>query len=68
MTIRSDQGAQCYVMHCDTCPEHIETDHIDFRKALEYANEMGWRAYKGPDKLWAHACPSCTEIYAKEQR
>lgn len=60
-----DHGAQCQVIHCDTCSEHIETDHVDFTAALEFAKSQGWRAYKGPDNLWAHSCPSCTEDFAK---
>lgn len=68
MTIKMDRGAQCYVMHCDTCSEHFETDHIDFDQARQAAVLEGWRTYKGPDKEWANSCPSCTEDFAKNKR
>ena len=68
MTMKMDHGAQCFVMYCDECAEHLETDHVDFTAALACAREQGWRAYKGPDKLWAHSCPSCTEDFAKGKR
>jgi hypothetical protein len=68
MTMKLDQGAQCQVIHCDSCPEHFETDHVDFAAALAYAKTKGWRAYIGPDKQWAHSCPSCTQTFAQEQR
>lgn len=67
MTMNMDQGAQCQVMHCDTCSEHLETDHIDWRAARDFAHEKGWRAYIGPDKKWAHGCPSCTADFAKRE-
>lgn len=53
------------VFHCDTCPEHIETDKDDFTQALIVARRKGWKTYKGPDKQWAHACPACVEDYVK---
>lgn len=69
MTMGLDHSAQCQVMHCDTCSEHLEADgHIDFTAALEFAKSQGWRTYKGPDKEWAHSCPSCTEDFAKSRR
>lgn len=68
MTMRIDHGAQCQVIHCDTCPDHIETDHIDYTAALDFAKSQGWRAYMGPDKQWAHSCPDCTADFAKEKR
>ncbi len=68
MTMKLDHSAQCQVMHCDTCPEHLECDgHVDFTAALAFAKEKGWRVYKGPDKEWAHSCPSCTEDFAKRK-
>jgi hypothetical protein len=68
MTAVLDQGAQCFVIHCDSCPEHIETDHVDFTAALEAAKKVGWRAYKGPDGEWAHSCPACTADFAEDNR
>ena len=68
MTMNMDQGAQCLVVHCDTCPEHLETDHVDFAAALHFAKVNGWRVYKGPDKTWAHSCPACVEDFAKSRR
>jgi hypothetical protein len=68
MTMSMDQGAQCLVIHCDSCPMHIETDHVEYVSALDAAKMKGWRAYIGPDKKWAHSCPACVEAYAAERR
>jgi hypothetical protein len=66
MTFKIDHGEG--IFHCDTCPSHIECDgRSDFTGSLIYAKSKGWRTYKGPDKQWAHACPSCTAEYAREQ-
>jgi hypothetical protein len=56
------------IYHCDTCPEHIDTEEQDFGACLAALKQKGWRTYKGPDGLWAHSCPSCTEDFAKEKR
>lgn len=56
------------VWHCDECPEHIDTGESDFDEGRRILKEKGWRTFKGPDDLWAQACPSCTEAWAKEQR
>ncbi len=56
------------IFHCDECPEHIDTGCFDFTVALAEAKKKGWRTFKGPDGLWAHSCPSCTEDFAKQQR
>jgi hypothetical protein len=53
---------------CDTCPESLDCDDRGFAEALEFAKSKGWRAYVGPDKMWGHSCPSCTEDWKKEQR
>ena len=55
------------VFHCDTCPEHIEPEGGGFSEDFAIAKSKGWRAYMGPDKQWAHSCPSCTEDYVKSQ-
>jgi hypothetical protein len=68
MTMQLDSGAQAFVVHCDECPESFDTEHVDFTAALAAAKQNGWRVYKGPDKQWAHACPSCTEDFAKGRR
>lgn len=68
MTMQLDHGAQAFVIHCDTCPEALDTEHIDFTEARTAAQAKGWRSYKGPDKEWAHSCPSCTQDFAKGKR
>lgn len=55
--------------HCDTCPDHIETDHVaEFATSLDEVRAKGWRVYKGPDKMWAHACPACVVSFAETKR
>lgn len=60
------QGKGSY--SCDECPEHIDTEETEFEECRRVLAEKGWRTFKGPDKLWAHACPSCTEAWAKGRR
>jgi hypothetical protein len=55
------------VFHCDTCPEHIESDHVHFSAGLEEIKAKGWRVYRGPDNEWAHGCPACVEDFAQSQ-
>lgn len=52
---------------CDNCGDTIETRR-DFKAGWEIAKARGWRAYIGPDKQFAHACPKCTKDFADEQR
>lgn len=68
MTMQLDHSAQAFVVHCDECPECFDTEHIDFYAALESAKSEGWRAYIGPDREWAHSCPSCAADFGKERR
>jgi len=68
MTIEKDKDTQCYVVHCDTCTEHLETEEADFEAARATAKAKRWRAYIGPDKEWANSCPSCTSDFGKRQR
>jgi hypothetical protein len=68
MTIKREKGSEEYVVHCDECPEYLETECDDFRAARESAQEQGWRTFKGPDGLWANACATCVEKFAKEKR
>lgn len=55
------------VFNCDSCPEANAPDGDTFGEKLTSAKAKGWRAYIGPDKKWAHSCPSCTEDYVKSQ-
>lgn len=66
MTFEMVSGAG--VFHCDECPEHIETEADNFNEALAIAKAAGWRTFIGPDKKWAHTCPSCVEKFTKEKR
>ena len=68
MTMQLDHSAQAFAIHCDECPESFDTEHVDFYEALASAKAQGWRVYIGPDKAFAHSCPSCTEDFAKRSR
>lgn len=68
MTIQLDKDTKAYVVTCDTCPEHIETECDDFNEAKAAAKKAGWRTYIGPDKEWADSCPPCVEDFAKSKR
>lgn len=66
MTFQMDGGAG--VFSCDTCPDVINTGMENFKDASIESRRRGWRAYVGPDKEWAHACPLCVQQHAEEKR
>lgn len=66
MTYDANDGNGSF--HCDTCPEAIATGESDFKLARIAARREGWKTYKGPDKQWAHSCPSCAAEYILEQQ
>jgi len=66
VTVRKDVGA--FVIHCDECPEDIETKEADFNAAREMAVKAGWRTFKGPDGKWANACPACVLTFAMRKK
>lgn len=53
---------------CDECPESIETGEEDFNEARAAMIKAGWRAFMGPDKKMAHACPVCVGEFARRSR
>lgn len=68
MTLQLDKDTKTYVVTCDECPEHLETQCSDFIEAREFAKKQGWRTFKGPDDKWANACPPCTADFAASKR
>lgn len=53
---------------CDTCPEALDCDGREFIEAKKFAEERGWRTYKGPDGGWAQACPACVVDFARSKK
>ena len=45
-------------VHCDTCPEAVETGTRDFAEALTLIKDDGWRVRRIGDE-WVHFCPDC---------
>lgn len=45
-------------VHCDSCPNGLETGHRDFAAARVSMREEGWktRPFEGE---WLHFCPDC---------
>jgi hypothetical protein len=66
MTIKKD--GRTFVVHCDECPESLDTDRDDHQRAVATIRYRGWRTFKGPDGEWANACPACVEHFARQQR
>lgn len=64
--ITDDDGYKNF--QCDTCPEIFETKRRDFLEAKIFFERFGWRSYKGPDKMFAHACPPCTANFVADQQ
>lgn len=56
------------IFSCDECPESIETEESDFNEAKRIITAAGWRTFKGPDGLWANACPVCVAEFAASKR
>lgn len=55
-----DRNGGVVVVHCDTCPEEVNTEETVFSLALAGAKRDGWRAFLVGDE-WCHACPACAE-------
>lgn len=53
-------GARCVVIHCDSCPEHIETEELDYASAGAAARREGWVSVQISGE-WHDLCPSCAE-------
>lgn len=68
MTITLDKHTRLFVVTCDECPEHIETECDDWNEAKAAATAANWRTFKGPDQEWANACPVCVAEFAKSKR
>ena len=56
------------VFSCDECPESIEVEGDEFAEKWQQAYAAGWRAFTGPDKKIAHACPVCVAEWAKGRK
>jgi hypothetical protein len=68
MTLQIDKDTKTYVVTCDTCPEHFDTECDNFDEAKAAAKKAGWRTYLGPGDLWANSCPPCVDDFAKSKR
>lgn len=68
MTLQLDKDTKTYVVTCDECPEHIETECTEFNDAREIAKKAGWRTFKGPDDKWANSCPACVSEFVRSKR
>ncbi len=54
---------------CDECPAVIDVGAAkDFNQRRENLSVEGWRTFKGPDGLWAQACPDCVAKFAEGRR
>jgi Fe2+ or Zn2+ uptake regulation protein len=43
---------------CDSCGDMFDTDHRDFREALDMLKDNDW-AVRNCDGTWVHVCPDC---------
>lgn len=43
---------------CDTCPDALDTDEVEFEAAWARAQGDGWKAFKVGGE-WCHECPDC---------
>lgn len=66
MTIKKD--GPTFVVHCDECPESLDTEADGYHRAVAVTRERGWRTFRGPDGEWANACPACVQKFATQQR
>lgn len=68
MTLQLDKDTKTFVVTCDECPEHFDTECSDFAEAKAAAKKAGWRTYIGPDNLWANSCMVCVADFAQRSR
>ena len=66
MTIQKDGST--FVASCDECPDAFDTEEDNFAAAKVVLADKGWRTFKGPDKMWANACPACVAEFAKSKQ
>lgn len=43
---------------CDSCGDQFDTEHHDFREALDRVKHNDW-AIRNIDGQWCHICPDC---------
>ena len=48
-------------VHCDLCPDGIDTGTSDFAEAMTIIKDDGWRVrHMGAGQGWCHFCPTCS--------
>ena len=60
MTIEPRQD--CFVVHCDTCPEYFIDETLEFDELIKMIKLKGWKLYKDENDKWSHKCPACQEF------
>jgi hypothetical protein len=68
MAIRKE--SDIYVLECDECGEESDEEFDDFYEAVAFKKDRsnGWMSWKDEDGLWKDLCPSCKELYLKENK
>jgi len=46
------------VIHCDACPEHLDTEEKNFGDAIQEMKRATWKALQVKGE-WMHFCPEC---------
>ena len=59
MTIEREAD-RTVTFECDSCGDTFNTDHEDFRDALDMLKRHNW-AIRQIDGNWVHVCPECQE-------
>ena len=60
MTIEKSTSFSGYDLVCDICGESAGKGFLDFRDAVDYKKQNGWKSQKRNNE-WEDVCPSCQE-------
>lgn len=55
-----DRDGGDIVVHCDTCPDELETGTPDWGEAMLEMKSAGWISVKLGDE-WTHKCNACAK-------
>ena len=52
--------AEGFTLTCDFCGDEAEEQFEEFRDAVDFKKENGWRSVQNRNGEWRDLCPACT--------
>lgn len=60
MTIQPKRD--CFMVQCDTCPNSLRVDSVNFNDVTKTIKLKSWETYKNKNNERALKCPICQEV------